>query len=287
MTFWLGCAIWAYKDWIGDLFPPGSRASDFLQLYSDRFTAVEGNTTFYSVPSAETVQRWASVTPSGFKFCPKLPRAITHQGLLTPKLPETMAFLERMQGLGDRLGVVFAQLPPSYNPADLGDLADFLQAFPHDQVALAVEVRHLDWFTADYADPLNDLLTKFGVGRVLLDTRPIYDCPDDPQIASERRKPRLPLHLVTTASFNLVRYISHPDPHYNQHFLQEWAMQIDQWLRQNQQVYFFVHCPVEERSPGTARQVQHLLEQQGAPVDALPWNAIEAISPDATQLSLF
>lgn len=286
MNFWLGCAIWAYKDWIGNLFPPGSQAKDFLQLYSHRFTAVEGNTTFYSIPDAETVKRWAAATPDGFKFCPKLPRTLTHQGLLAPTIPNTIAFLERMQGLGDRLGVVFAQLPPSYSPEHLDDLTAFLQAFPRDQ-ALAVEVRHSSWFEADHAARLNDTLAKFGVGRVLLDTRPIYDCPDDPQLASERRKPKVPMQPVLTAPFTLIRYISHPELQYNEPFLQAWVTQIEQWLGQNQQVYFFVHCPVEAESPGTARHFQQLLEQQGVSVPALPWNEIKASPLTATQLTLF
>jgi uncharacterized protein YecE (DUF72 family) len=284
MNFWLGCAIWAYKDWVGELFPPGSKASDFLQLYSHRFTAVEGNTTFYSIPDVETVQRWAVTTPARFQFCPKLPRQLTHQGLLATTMPETLAFLERVQHLGDRLGPVFAQLPPSYSPAYFDDLAAFLAAFPHDQVRLAVEVRHLDWFQPAQAERLNTLLQQVGVGRVLLDTRPIYDGDDDPQVASERRKPRVPLQPILTAPFTLVRYISHPDRQRNLSYLESWATQVVQWLQQGQQVYFFVHCPVEQQSPGIARQFQQLLEQQGT-VPPLPWNELEAES--GTQLSLF
>lgn len=287
MNFRLGCAIWAYKDWIGDLFPLGSQSKDFLPLYSRRFAAVEGNTTFYSIPDSETVKRWAAATPAGFKFCPKLPRTLTHQGLLTPTIPETIAFLERMQGLGDRLGVVFAQLPPSYSPRDLADLSTFLQALAVSQVALAVEVRHLAWFEADQSRRLNNLLEKVGVARVLLDTRPIYDCPDDPQLTSERRKPKVPMQPVLTAPFSLIRYISHPELQHNEQFLQAWVTQIEQWLSQNQQIYFFVHCPVEERSPRIARHFQQLLEQQAVPVPALPWDAIAATSETPTQLSLF
>jgi uncharacterized protein YecE (DUF72 family) len=45
--FYIGCAVWASKDWLGELFSPGSKSADFLALYSRRLTAVEGNTTFY------------------------------------------------------------------------------------------------------------------------------------------------------------------------------------------------------------------------------------------------
>lgn len=100
---------------------------------------MEGNTTFYSVPDTATVQRWAAETPEGFEFCPKLPQAITHQGLLVPQIPGAIAFLDRIQGLGDRLGPLFAQLPPSYGPDQLEDLTAFLQVWPTDQAELAVE----------------------------------------------------------------------------------------------------------------------------------------------------
>jgi uncharacterized protein YecE (DUF72 family) len=46
-NFYIGCAVWAYKDWLGELFPLGSKSADFLALYSRRLTTVEGNTTFY------------------------------------------------------------------------------------------------------------------------------------------------------------------------------------------------------------------------------------------------
>ncbi len=46
-NLYIGCAVWGYKDWIGDLFPPGSKSGDLLALYSRRLTTVEGNTSFY------------------------------------------------------------------------------------------------------------------------------------------------------------------------------------------------------------------------------------------------
>lgn len=283
MDFRLGCAIWAYRSWVGELYPAGSRAADFLALYSQRFTTVEGNTTFYSTPNEATIARWVAETPAEFEFCLKLPRSVTHQGALVPMIPAAIRFLDRMSQLGDRLGVCFAQLPPSYSPRQFSDLTGFLQAWHYDQSRLAVEVRHLDWFKQPYASQLNQLLQQYGVGRVLLDTRPIYDCPDDPQSHSERKKPRLPLQKVMTADFGLIRYISHPDRELNSRFLLEWVEQIAEWLHQGKQLYCFVHCPVEERSPANARYLQELLEQHGVPVPPLRWK----IETAPTQLNLF
>ncbi len=53
--FYIGCPMWGYKDWVGNLFPPHTPQSDFLRLYSRQLNTVEGNTTFYALPSAETL----------------------------------------------------------------------------------------------------------------------------------------------------------------------------------------------------------------------------------------
>lgn len=290
MAFYIGCAVWAYREWVGELFPKGSRSQDFLSLYSRRMTAVEGNTTFYSIPDAATVQRWHDETPPGFQFCPKLPRAITHEGqggLLFPQLERAIAFVALMQGLGDRLGPIFAQLPPSYGPRGLDDLAAFLAGWPAS-VPLCVEVRHPDWFLPEWAQRLNDLLRFHGVGRVLLDTRSIYDGPDDPQCRSERKKPAVPLQPVVTSDVVLIRYISHPERDRNLGYLAEWVEQVQQWLQQGRTVYFFAHCPIEARSPSLARTFQHQLERAAVPVPLLPWDSLDIVSPPVLeQLSLF
>ncbi|PMB16892.1 hypothetical protein CEN48_00710 [Fischerella thermalis CCMEE 5282] len=276
MSFFIGCAVWAYKGWVGELFPPGTRPADFLHLYSRRFTTVEGNTTFYAIPNQETVARWATDTPPGFEFCLKLPRDITHNQQLQPYIPDALKFIEVMRPLGKRLGPIFAQLPPSYAPTLLDDLTAFLSAWPHTEIPLALEVRHRDWFKEPHASNLKALLEKLGVGRVLLDSRPIYTGDDDPQLQSERRKPKLPVQFSITAPFSLIRFISHPNLEINQPFMAEWVTQIQQWLQQGKRIYFFVHCPLEERSPNTARHFQKLLEQNGVKVPPLPWDNLDS-----------
>lgn len=274
-NFWIGCALWGYKPWIGDFFPPGSRAVHLLKLYGERLTAVEGNTTFYSIPDAKTIARWVCDTPPGFHFCPKFPKSLTHSGLLQPKVREALQFIEQMQGLGDRLGPLFVQLPPRYSPAQWDDLSSFLTELANTKVEIALEVRHLDWFKSSYGDRLDSLLSSLQMGRVLLDTRPIYDVPDDPQLEAERKKPRVPVVFSITASFSLIRYISHPNWEMNLSFLQDWVDVVDQALQSGKRVYFFVHCPVEERSPANTRSIQQLFEQQGVALPPLPWTQIE------------
>jgi uncharacterized protein YecE (DUF72 family) len=293
-NYYTGCAVWAYKEWMGGFYPKGSKAGDFLRLYCERMTAVEGNTTFYSQPDAKTIERWASTMPPGFRFCPKLPRAFSHQGKLGPFAAEAHQFLQTLAPLGDRLGPLFVQLPPTYSPEYFADLQDFLTQWPRQVCPIAVEVRHLDWFAEPHATRLNQMLEDLGAGRVLLDTRPIYDAPDtddDPQVGSERKKPRVPLQPTVTAPFTIVRYISHPTLAFNEPYFHDWVPRLCRWLADGHQVYFFAHCPQEVFSPTIAREVYHRLQQAGATLPELPWDRVARQQAEkehsSAQLSLF
>jgi uncharacterized protein YecE (DUF72 family) len=271
MPISIGCAVWAYPGWMGEVYPPKTPSKDFLHVYSNHFPAVEGNTTFYATPDRVTIDRWKSQTPPGFKFCLKFPRGITHNGLLEPYIIPALAFITQMQELGDRLGVIFVQLPPNYSPhKGLADLTAFLTILPRQDVDLALEVRHLDWFKSPYKEQLNELLTRLGIGRVILDSRPIYAAARSGERAIECKKPNVPLDLTLTAPFSLIRYVSHPNRSANQLWFDEWTSQIQIWLQQGIQIYLFVHCPIEARSPINARQLHEMLEQAGIALAALP-----------------
>ena len=276
--FYLGCAVWAYKDWIGDLFPAGSKAADLLALYSRRLTTVEGNTTFYATPTPEVVRRWAAETPESFRFCFKLPREISHEGPLAAQVDTTLAFVERLAPLGGRLGPFFLQLPPAYRADKIDDLARWIAAWPRDR-RLAIEVRHEDWYAEPGESALMELLERYGAGRVVMDVRPLNAGPlpgaDADLQAARDRKPDVPMHPLRSGDIALVRYIGHPEFGLNAPFLDEWAEQVARWLSEGTSVYFCCHCPDERRSPSLCREFQRRLELL-AEVPALPWNDLDA-----------
>ena len=286
MQFRLGCAVWAYPGWRGGFFPIGAQQNRMLQLYGERMNTVEGNSVFYGVPSAAVLARWREQTPDDFRFCPKIPRAISHDGELAPEIPEAMRFFEHMHaGLGERLGPIFLQLPPSYSPGLGADLARLLNAWRrHTGHPLLVEVRHPMWFTDGPSQRLDTLLQRLGQGRVVLDTRAIYSGSDDPQSDNPRKKPKLPLHEVALGRLAMVRFISHPDRTRNLELLSQWSETLHRWLSAGVEVYFFMHCPREEFSPGHARVLQRMLEARGAPVPQLPW---DRLPPEPTQVGMF
>ena len=143
MGLYLGCPIWSFKGWVGNFYPAGTKPADYLHEYARRLTTIEGNTTFYAVPAQKTIAQWVAETPETFRFCPKIPRAISHDGDLADHLPAAQQFIEIMSQLGVRLGPIFLQLPPHYSPSRFADLKTFLAAWPRE-IRLGVEVRHPD-----------------------------------------------------------------------------------------------------------------------------------------------
>ena len=248
--FYIGCPIWGYKGWIGSLFPEHTQAGEFLTLYSQKLTTVEGNTTFYATPSQETIARWVQETPETFHFCPKISRSISHSLNLDACKEESLAFIARMKGLGSRLGPMFLQLPPTFGPAHLPQLERYLAFWPTD-VRLAVEVRHPQWYEEAHAQTLNNLLAHYHMARVIMDTRPIRtgSTKEQKMLQTRERKPDLPLQIATPTDFVFVRYIGHPRLEVNLPFLDSWATQIEQWLKQGLTIYMFCHCPFEEFDP--------------------------------------
>jgi uncharacterized protein YecE (DUF72 family) len=272
MPISIGCAVWSYPGWIGEVYPPKTPAKEFLRVYSNFFPAVEGNTTFYAIPDRATIDRWIAQTPPGFKFCPKFPRSITHNGSLAPYILAARSFVTQMQALGERLGVMFIQLPPNYAPDRLADLTEFLTAMPRQEVDLALEVRHLDWFESPHQEQLTELLVKLRVGRVILDTRSIYQSAPELGSIVPCKKPQVPIISSLTAPFTLIRYVSHPVRSANQVWLESWTQQIQAWLEQDTQIYLFVHCPIEARSPINARYLHQIFTQAGIELAPLPPN---------------
>lgn len=283
MNLYLGCPVWSYKGWAGSFYPEGTRSSNFLREYARRLNTVEGNTTFYAVPSADTIARWAQETPETFRFCLKLPRTISHTGRLQPRIQDAQDFITAMSELGERLGPMFLQLPPRYPPTLLGDLRTFLQAWPAG-VKLAVEVRHPDWFDPPHQERLNALLSDLHFARVVIDTRPIRSLGGDKildgsvykrMLEARQRKPDLPLPAERVITFPFLRYIGHPLIEQNQVYIQEWAEQLEPyWNPGCKEAYIFCHSPDERVDPWLCREF-HRAVAGHVPIQALPWDDLD------------
>lgn len=139
-----------------------------LERYARQLNAAEINSSFHRHHRQQTYERWSSSVPTYFRFSVKVPRALTHDGALALP-PEVLdRFLEEVSGLGDKLGVLLVQLPPSLE-FDAGEVKRFFTALRRRiDVALVCEPRHPSWSTPR----AESLLVSSAVTRVAADPAP-------------------------------------------------------------------------------------------------------------------
>ena len=158
----VGCAGWSLPR---ALWPEFAATGTHLERYSTRLNAVEINSSFYRPHQHATYVRWAASVPADFRFAVKLPKLITHQQRMRDCGGLLDDFLAQASGLGDKLGCLLAQLPPSL-AFDAGTASTFLSELRQRHSGpVALEPRHASWFDA----PVDVLLDRLQVARVLAD----------------------------------------------------------------------------------------------------------------------
>ena len=285
--YFIGCPIWSNKDWVGELFSPDAKQKDFLQQYTSVFNTVEGNTTFYGLPTEKTQERWLNETPAGFCFSLKFPRAISHDKHLQHAEAETAAFIDVLAALKDHVGPSFLQLPPSFGPRGLLALDQYLDALP-DTFSYAVEIRH-PLFFAEAENELNTLLQNHNVDRVVFDTRGLHNTKTDDRALREaqRKKPKGPVRFIATGQFPFVRFVGHPGVDENLPLLAKWASTVANWIQEGKTPYVFIHdAPDDFYAPRLARHFHHLLSQH-TDVGQMPIWPAEQREKEPKQMSLF
>ena len=265
LPYRLGLPAWAFAGWRGRYFT--DRPSQ-LASYARVFNAVEGNTTFYRTPDAATVTRWReAVAATDFRFCFKLPRTVTHER--TPDLAELDRFLKAIAPMEQHLGPLLLQFPASVGPQQLAVLDTLFSRIPRDWRGV-VEVRHRGFF--DDPEPLATLLERYGFGRAMLDSRPLYrgDISHPEVAAALHEKPDLPLLPEVYNSLAFVRLVLHPNPEFNDLYIAEWAKRVAAWLEAGHETFMTIHCPNNLHCPPFALQFNEALRIRHAAVPPLP-----------------
>jgi uncharacterized protein YecE (DUF72 family) len=211
----IGTSGWQYRDWRPErgaaqaghhLYPAGLPQRLWLEHFAQRFPTVEVNNAFYRLPERATFEQWRERTPADFCFAVKMSRYLTHVKRLREPAEPVARFLDRARGLGDKLGPVLIQLPPTLR-ADLAALDETLAQFP-SHVRVVVEPRHDTWFTAD----CRRLLERYRAALCWAD---------------RRGRPTGPLWI--TADFGYLRLHegrAKPWPRYGRRALQSWLERL-------------------------------------------------------------
>jgi uncharacterized protein YecE (DUF72 family) len=164
----IGCAGWSSPREEKPHFP-GS--GSHLERYAARFSAVEINSSFYRPHRAATYARWAASVPPDFHFAVKVPKAITHIARLENCGGLIAGFLSEASGLGEKLGCLLVQIPPSLAFEPKISRRFFKDLRASTDAAIAFEPRHATWFGA----PAEAILKEFQIARVAADPVPAPD----------------------------------------------------------------------------------------------------------------
>jgi uncharacterized protein YecE (DUF72 family) len=161
-TIRIGCAGWSLPKEHADLFPA---EGSHLERYASQFPTVEINSSYDKPHRPTTYARWAKSVSADFQFSVKVPKAITHEHRLVNANDLLDSFLAEVTQLGDKLGALLVQLPPSLSFAVA--IAESFFAVLRDRFDgnVALEPRHPTWFETD----VDRLIRRYRVARVAAD----------------------------------------------------------------------------------------------------------------------
>ncbi|MBS0028812.1 DUF72 domain-containing protein [Chitinophaga sp. 22321] len=235
---YLGCAKWGRKEWIGKIYPKGTKEANFLGEYVKHFNSIELNATHYQIYGPSTISKWdEKAAGMDFKFCPKVPQSISHFSNLISAGDKTTSFLEGVLAFGSHLGPIFLQMSDKYSPAKREYLYEYLASLPKD-LQFFVELRHKDWYEDEAIRmELFNKLRELNVGIIITDTAGRRDM----------------AHMYLTIPKIFIRFVGnslHPTDYTR---IDDWANRIKYWLDNGlKEVYFFMHMHDEAKSPELA-----------------------------------
>ena len=257
MPLYVGTSGWQYRDWRVAFYPEKVPVSTWLEQYATRFLTVENNGTFYRLPAPDTFAAWRARTPAGFLMAVKASRYLTHVRRLREPAEPVNRLLRAATALGDRLGPVLLQLPPTMQ-ADAGVLNECLAQFSAQFASLpavaarrlrvCVEFRHDSWFTPE----ISGILTAHDAALCWSDrcARPLGP-------------------LWRTASFGYIRFhegAARRWPRYGPQALRTWLSRVSACFAPDAEVFAYFNNDQHAAAPADAAALIHLAERAGWPV---------------------
>ncbi|WP_207420446.1 DUF72 domain-containing protein [Desertivirga brevis] len=196
-----------------------------LCFYASLMNSIEINSSFYKLPMAKTVAKWADSVPDDFRFTFKMWRDITHNKGLTFNNNDVVRFIDVISNVGIKKGCVLVQFPPSLTNAAFGKLETLLQLIQEQQGAadwkIALELSNASW----YNDELFELMEQSGASLV------IHDKLESSNLLTDN-----------PAEFIYLRFHGPGGNYrgsYSDEFLNEFSYYIRDWQEEGKTVYIY------------------------------------------------
>jgi uncharacterized protein YecE (DUF72 family) len=276
----IGTCSWADEALAKSWYPKGTKPADRLAYYAERYDTVEVDSTFYRLPEAAMVARWAERTPPGFVMHVKVFGMMTRHPVRLEQLPPELrdeaqpdergrvdrpsrelrsevfgrflAALEPLRAAG-KLGGLLFQLP-SYIVYKQSSLAYLewarAQVTGHEML---VEFRHASWLDDENREATLAFLEERGMSYVTVDAP-----------RSKTARNLVPTIVAVTGPIAYVRFHGRNlgtwnkrggsaaerfDYLYTDDELREWVEPLRQVATQSEQAYAFFNNNSRSPSP--------------------------------------
>ena len=206
------------------LYPSPFENASRLAYYASLFNSIEINSSFYKIPQASTVAKWAASVGENFKFTFKLWKEITHCKGFYFNETDVVAFFNAINSVGSKKGCVLIQFPPSLGKENLVTLDKLLICIQENNSSgwnIAVEFRNKSW----YNDSTFNLLHFYKAAFV------IQDIP----------KSATPM-IIHKSDFIYLRFHGPTGNYresYSEDFLSEYSSYISEWREEGKKVFVY------------------------------------------------
>lgn len=206
-------------------YPDEFKDKSRLCFYGSLMNSIEINSSFYKVPMASTVRKWAGDVPEHFKFTFKLFREVTHNKGLAFDPDAIVQFMNVVSAVDDKKGCLLVQFPGSVRIGNLKQLALLMGVLrdsdPDKSWNIALEFRHVSL----YQDDVYTLLDDYGMAMVIQD-----------------KPPAITPMLETGLPFVYLRFHGPGGSYrgsYEDDLLYEYAGYIRDWIAEGKTVYTY------------------------------------------------
>jgi uncharacterized protein YecE (DUF72 family) len=234
----IGTSGWSYDHWSGSFYPEKMTPQEWLAYYATQFTTVEINSTYYGMPSEETLRNWYDAVPDQFRFAVKASGYITHRKKLHHVSKSTADFMKRIGHLKEKLGPILFQLPPDWHK-DYKRLAQFIDLLSED-FHYAFEFRDASWLDSD----IMKLLQKHNIAHCIYQREDVVT------------------PYFVTADFVYIRMHDPGQDHqgsYSDAQLSDWSNRITGWLQNGKPVYCYFNNDAGGWAPQNAAHLREFV----------------------------
>lgn len=215
---YIGTSGWKYPHWENKFYPADLKKKDQLGFFTEKFSTVELNNSFYRQPTPKNFADWERQVPAGFVYSVKANRYFTHLKKLNVKAGEIENFLSAAESLKHKLGPILFQLPPKWN-INVQRLSGFLNLLPKG-FRYTFEFRNTSWYQEEVYALLKEHNCAFCIYELAGHQSPV----------------------CLTADFVYIRLHGPGEKYqgsYSTDSLMSWAELCRKWMEENKDVYIY------------------------------------------------